>query len=110
MRPYADTSETGADQMGGFGGSTPGERGDFFNAQCASIDSHVIDHAVEINFITGLIARANAQLPGVVDGLAAKRGKAVLGSTGLSIHVTCQGPGAVEDHRDVMPLAVIHGR
>ena len=48
-----------------------GEHGDFFNAQRASVDSHVINHAVEINFIAGLIARSDAQLPGVVDGLAA---------------------------------------
>jgi len=69
MRPYADTSDTGVDHTGGFGGSTPASAA-IFNTQRASIHSHVINQSGKIDFITSLITRTNLQLLCVVDGLA----------------------------------------
>jgi hypothetical protein len=76
---------------------------------CSSVNARVVNAAFEINFVTGLVARADAQLVCIVERLSSKGREAVLRAGEGTVHVPQHIASAIEDHSDVMPLAVIDG-
>src|SRR5437016_10056760 len=100
------------DRSGPYGWRWRFDAGDPCNVRCREgerIDAGTINLTPEEHSIPGLIARSDLHLVRVVDGLPAQARKTVTRSALQPIHIADHASSAIKNHRNMMPLPVIHG-